>query len=99
MLRQRSAMVDRPPDEDGPGPRRRIIETGPIKGKLRDLGDRLGDAKRRNREPDVNESRGTALGLAFRLATELVAGVVVGGGIRLFLDKWLGTTPAFLLVF
>lgn len=92
-------MADRPPDEDGPDPRRLIIDTGPIKGKLRDLGDRLGDAKRRHRAPDVNESRGTALGLAFRLATELVAGVVIGGGIGWFLDNWLGTTPAFLLVF
>ena len=93
------AMVDRPPDDNGPGPRRRIIETGPIKGKLRDLGDRLGDARRRHREPDVDEKRGTALGLAFRLATELVAGVVIGGGIGWFLDNWLGTMPAFLLVF
>ncbi len=31
------------------------------------------------------------LGLAFRIGTELVAAVVVGGGIGWLLDRWLGT--------
>jgi ATP synthase protein I len=28
-----------------------------------------------------------------------VAGIFVGGGIGLLLDKWLGTKPLFLLIF
>lgn len=39
------------------------------------------------------------MGIAFRLSTELVAGVFVGGAIGLLLDKWLGTGPLFLLIF
>ena len=39
------------------------------------------------------------MGIAFRLTTELVAGIFVGGAIGVLLDKWLGTGPLFLLVF
>lgn len=40
---------------------------------------------------------GKAMSLGFRVVTELVAGIVVGGGIGYFLDKWLSTKP-FLLI-
>ncbi len=39
------------------------------------------------------------MGIAFRLTTELVAGVFVGGAIGWVLDQWLGTTPWLMLVF
>ena len=38
------------------------------------------------------------MALAGRVATELVAGIVVGAFAGLLLDRWLGTTPAFMLV-
>ena len=70
--------------------------------ELRARLDRL-DSSIRSRQaelkaPDASR-RGTALGIAFRLATELVAGLVVGGGIGWFLDKLLGTSPLMLLLF
>lgn len=34
-----------------------------------------------------------------RLSLEMVAAVVVGGGIGWFLDGWLDTKPLFLLIF
>ena len=37
--------------------------------------------------------------MAFRMATELVAALLVGGGIGWFLDRWLDTRPWLLLVF
>ncbi|MEM1399050.1 MAG: AtpZ/AtpI family protein [Pseudomonadota bacterium] len=40
---------------------------------------------------------GMAVGL--RVVVDLAAGVVVGTGIGIVLDRWLGTTPWFLLVF
>jgi ATP synthase protein I len=40
---------------------------------------------------------GTAMGLGFRVASELVAGVLVGGGMGWALDRWLGTSPMFLI--
>ena len=45
------------------------------------------------------EKRGNSLGLAFRLSTELVSGLVVGGVMGWSIDKWLGTKPWFLLIF
>ena len=39
------------------------------------------------------------MGHALRLATELVAGVVVGGFIGWALDKWLETKPFLMVVF
>ncbi len=55
--------------------------------------------RRARTETGQAQRRGTQLGFAFRLATELVAGFVVGGLIGWFLDDWLGTLPLFLLVF
>jgi ATP synthase protein I len=41
----------------------------------------------------------SAMGYAFRIGVELVAGLVVGGGIGWVLDYWLGTSPLMLIVF
>ena len=72
-----------------------------IEDRLSDLDARLGSVKTRKTTGNDNEAerRGSALGLAFRLTTELVAGVVVGGLIGWQLDKWLDTSPVLLLVF
>jgi len=45
------------------------------------------------------EKRGNSIGLAFRLSTELVSGIVVGSIMGWSLDKWLGSQPWFFLVF
>ncbi len=42
---------------------------------------------------------GSAMGLAFRVGVELVAGVAVGAGIGYALDHWLGTGPWLMIVF
>jgi len=42
---------------------------------------------------------GSAMGLAFRVGVELVAGVAVGVGIGYALDRWLGTGPWLMIVF
>jgi len=42
---------------------------------------------------------GSAMGLAFRVGVELVAGVAVGFGIGYALDRWLGTGPWLMIVF
>jgi len=41
----------------------------------------------------------SGVGLALRLGVDFVAGVVVGVGIGLLLDWWLGSSPAMLIVF
>jgi ATP synthase protein I len=53
-------------------------------------------AHRRDLEPGMPN---TAIGIAFRVGVELVAGVVVGAAIGYGLDQWVGTTPWMLIVF
>lgn len=63
-------------------------------------------AAARGRQADGRETISDAaarntgqLGLGFRIAVELLAGVMVGVGMGLLLDRWLGTSPWLLLVF
>lgn len=42
---------------------------------------------------------GSAMGLGLRAASEFAAAIVVGGLIGWQLDAWLGTKPAFIIVF
>ncbi len=72
-----------------------------IRRRLDTLGDELASAQARHApppDPDVS-GRARAMGQALRLATELVAGVVVGGFIGWALDRWLETTPVLMVVF
>ena len=70
---------------------------------LRDLGERLDQARRAQRGEsaggeDMKLPRG-GLGLAFRIAVELVAALAVGLAIGWAIDHWLGTRPWGLVVF
>ena len=42
---------------------------------------------------------GSAMGLGMRVASEFAAAIVIGGLIGWLLDRWLGTKPAFMIVF
>lgn len=55
--------------------------------------------RQKNPEPVDAGKRGTAIGMAFRLSTELVAGLIAGGLVGWLLDHWLGTKPWLLLIF
>ena len=76
-----------------------------IKKRLDRLQDKLGDADERSgaakKGPSAEESaaRGRAMGNAFRIATDMIAGVAVGGFLGWVLDRWLGTAPILLIVF
>ncbi|MSP20669.1 MAG: hypothetical protein EXQ93_03940 [Alphaproteobacteria bacterium] len=83
---------DRPPQPGAPPP------------DLGDFGNRLRRAQGQN-EPVGPQETGAGgvnakgMGAAFRIATELIAALVVGAGLGLLLDRWLGTRPILLLVF
>lgn len=72
-----------------------------LRRRLRELERKLEPREGEHEVPSEEElhRRSSALGKAFQLATELVAGVFVGGLIGWLLDRWFGTLPLFLLVF
>jgi ATP synthase protein I len=76
-------------------------ESGRLKERLRQLERKLeaGDGGRESMTEEERGRRSSALGKAFRLSTELVAGVFVGGFFGWLLDRWLKTLPLFLVVF
>lgn len=63
-----------------------------------DLDRRLKDAQARA-HPAVEEKRTGELGMAMRVAVDLVAGLAVGTVIGWALDRWLGTGPWLLILF
>ena len=46
-----------------------------------------------------NEKRGSFMGNAFKLGTELVASVCVGTIFGFILDSWFGTKPWLIIIF
>jgi ATP synthase protein I len=83
--------------ESGHSNRGRDTET--IRQRLDALEGKLAAAHGRRPSPEEPEGRGKAMGQALRLATELVAGVVVGGFIGWALDRLFGTAPFLMVVF
>lgn len=71
-----------------------------IRERLDTLGTKLSEVEKRRKgqDPASAEARSGALGMAFRLGADMVAGVAVGGVIGWALDAWLGTAPAFLIL-
>jgi ATP synthase protein I len=74
-----------------------------LSARLRQLETQL-DWKRdaapvRERRFEESSSGPSALGRAFRMSTEFVAGIIAGGGLGWVLDRWLGTSPWGLIVF
>ncbi len=74
-------------------------DTESIRRRLNTLDGKLTKAKGLSQPPVDAEGRGRAMGQALKLSVELVAGVVVGGGIGWALDQLFGTKPILMLVF
>lgn len=68
--------------------------------RLASLGARLSGARKSIADRDApSGNRGSAYGFGFRLATDLIAGVLGGFGLGWGLDWLLGTSPWMLLIF
>ena len=65
------------------------------------LSDRIDAAiaKKGNKNKKNNEHNKSLLNTFSRVATELLAGLLIGGCIGWTIDKWLNTNPWFLIVF
>lgn len=76
-----------------------------LKQRSDGIGRRLDDVKARQAAGRQSDGRsgpngqGAAYGQAFKIAAELIAGLVFGGALGWFLDKQFGTLPIFLVVF
>jgi ATP synthase protein I len=86
-----------------PGPERGTLspeERDALKRRASELGRKLEDVQARKAlQSGESHARGTGVGQAFKLAIELVVGVVVGTGMGWVLDRQLGTAPWFLILF
>jgi Uncharacterized protein conserved in bacteria len=66
--------------------------------KLKDLKKRIASAKSINNPPPKKKKESGA-GFGFKISTEIIAALVVGVGIGLIVDKYLGTKPFGLIIF
>lgn len=64
-----------------------------------DIKNRIQDFKNRHDDttPEIPKNQG--MGVGFRMATDMVAGVLVGLFIGYNMDSWLNTKPLFLVIF
>jgi ATP synthase protein I len=66
--------------------------------KLKELKDRIETAKSSN-TPNTKKNKESGAGFGFKISTEIIAALVVGVGIGLIVDKYLGTKPFGLIIF
>ena len=90
---KRDGESDRPPTSS---------DDANLSARLKSLETRLGAAAAHRDETTATRSRPTsnsgAIGQAFRLSAEFVAGVVAGGAIGWLVDRLAGTSPWGLIV-
>lgn len=79
-----------------------MTDEKPDSASLAQLGERLQAARKGEEGGNYAKKSGvvgSALGLGFRIVTELLAAVVVGGAIGYGLDQWLGCAPWLMALF
>lgn len=78
-----------------------MAENDPEMHRLNELERRLKqarDGQKQEQKPAPPPASPSQMGIAFRLITELLAGVIVGGAIGWALDRVFGTSPILLIV-
>ena len=66
--------------------------------KLQKLKERIETAKTKN-STSTKKTKQSGAGFGFKISTEIIAALVVGVGIGLIVDKYLGTKPFGLIIF
>ena len=67
--------------------------------KLQRLKERIDTAETTNSPPPPKQKKQSGAGFGFKISTEIIAALVVGVGIGLIVDKYLGTKPFGLIIF
>lgn len=65
---------------------------------LRELGEKLDEARRREAAKEPKQADVAPLAVAFRFTTEMVAALIVGGALGWGLDWLFGTRPFLMVV-
>ena len=60
---------------------------------------KIAKSKIKKEVQDLDEKKGSFMGNAFKLGTELVAAVAVGTIIGFILDSWFDTKPWLIIIF
>ena len=60
---------------------------------------KIAKSKIKKEVQDLDEKKGSFMGKAFKLGTELVAAVAVGTIIGFILDSWFDTKPWLIIIF
>ena len=66
-----------------------------LDARLRDA--RLKEDQRKDRQ-SAQDGAGSSMGMAMRIAVEMISALIVSGAIGWFLDQWLETRPWLMLV-
>ena len=66
--------------------------------KLKQLKERI-DIAETSTAPPPKQKKQSGAGFGFKISTEIIAALVVGVGIGLIVDKYLGTKPFGLIIF
>ena len=76
----------------------RMSDDDPDARRLAELEERLKKARGQRIEQPQHREHYSQLGIAFRLLSELLAAVLVGGGVGWALDQAFGTSPLLLIL-
>ncbi len=90
------------PRDDGPPKTDPHPELGDISERLKDLSGRIAaerSERKENERPSASLQGATGFAKGYRLASEFVAGTLVGGLIGYGIDWFFGTLPIGLIVF
>ena len=70
------------------------------KKEVSKLSDRIDTAlAKESRKNTLKSKNQSLLGSFYKLATELLAGLLIGAGIGWTIDQWVNTTPLFMVIF
>ena len=67
--------------------------------ELKNLKDKIEKLKKEVKVNEEEPKNSNALGIALKMGTEFVAAVFVASFIGFHIDKWLETTPFFIIIF
>jgi ATP synthase protein I len=67
--------------------------------EIKEIKDKVKKIQSEIHDKELKAKNASPLGIAMKMGTEFVAAVFVASFIGFYVDKWLETTPIFILIF